>query len=244
MIGLGKITFDDNVFVAPNINGLYPRGDGTRFHWGGGAQVGFHYIHSCDWEFGANVKTPTWFEPFRYFSEDAFGNARTDTINVTLPLIVSGGVAYKGRPGTTITADLRYLNYADTEGLGTPAVYRGDASVAGLGFRDQFALALGAQFEVSERLMGRVGYIYATDLINDSDTFFNIASELSYSHVPTVGATYHLNEGASVSFAYNYVVEFGSTGPYVLPGVGSVPGSSITTALDVHILTMGVNVRY
>ncbi|MDP1559787.1 MAG: hypothetical protein Q8M16_00130 [Pirellulaceae bacterium] len=116
-IGMGKITLDDNAFVAANADGLYPRGDGTRYHWGLGAQAGFHYIHDSRWQLGANVKTPTWFEPFRYFSEDATGLPRIDKVDVTLPLIVSTGVSYRGVPGTILAADLRYLNYADTSGL-------------------------------------------------------------------------------------------------------------------------------
>ena len=244
VIGLGKIALDDNAFVGLNADGMYPRGDGTRYHWGLGAQLGLHYIHNCCWEFGTNLKTPTWFESFRYFSEDATGLPRTDTVDITLPMIVSGGVAYKGWRCTVLTADVRYLNYNDSEGFGDPATYEADGSVSGLGWRDQFSVALGAQFELNEKLMGRVGYIYASDLIDDSTTFFNIASDLSYRHVPTIGATYHLSTSTSVSLAYNYVIEWGSTGPYVLPGAGSIPGSSVSTELDAHIVTIGVNSRF
>lgn len=243
-IGMGKIALDENPFVAPNANGLYPRGDGTRYHWGLGAQAGFHYLHNCNWQFGTNVKTPTWFESFRYFSEDANGLPRTDTIDVTLPLIISSGTAYTGLPGATLTADVRYLNYADTDGLGTPGGYRADGSVTGLGYRDQFAVALGAQFDLTCRLIGRVGYTYASDLINDEDTFFNLASDLSYQHITGGGFTYHLSESVSVSGAYNYIWEWGSAGPYNLPGVGPVPGSAIAINADLHVATIGVNVRY
>ena len=244
VIGIGKIPLDDNVFVVPNANGLYPRGDGTRFHWGAGAQAGFHYIHNCCWQFGANIKTPTWFESFRYFSEDANGLPRTDEFDVTLPLIISTGAAYKGVPGATFTADLRYVNYADTEGLGTTAGYRADGSVTGLGYQDQFAVAMGAQFDLSCKLIGRIGYIYASDLFDDQDTFFNIASDLSYEHAASCGLTYHLTQNASLSAAYNYIFEWDSTGPYNLPGVGPIPGSEIAIKADSHIATIGVNVRY
>ncbi|MEM1069930.1 MAG: outer membrane protein transport protein, partial [Planctomycetota bacterium] len=81
-IGLAKITFDDNAFVGVNANNLYPRGDGSRYHWGLGAQLGVHYIHDCCWEFGASFKTPTWYEKFRYFSEDAAGLPRTDQLDI------------------------------------------------------------------------------------------------------------------------------------------------------------------
>lgn len=244
VIGLGKVALDDNIFVPPNADGLYPRGDGTRYFWGAGAQLGLHYIHDCCWEFGANLKSPTWFDSFEYFSEDAAGLPRTDSISITLPMIISGGVAYKGMPCTVLTMDLRYLNYVESEGFGDPAEYEPDASVSGLGWQDVFSLHLGAQFQLTDRLTGRVGYIYATELFDDAVTFFNIASDLSYHHVPSVGATYQLSESTALSFAYNYLFEWSSTGPYVLPGIGAIPGSSVTTEFDAHIATFGVNVRY
>jgi len=244
VVGLGKVAFDENIFVGANANGAYPRGDGTRYHWGMGAQLGMHYVHNCCWEFGANVKSPTWFESMRYFSEDAQGLPRTDEVDIDLPMIVSGGLAYKGMPGKILTADVRYVDYTSTEGFGDAAEYRQDGSVSGLGWNDQLSVALGAQIQLTERLIGRMGYIYASDLIDDSNTFFNIASDLSYRHVPTVGATWKLSQIASVSFAYNYVFEWGSTGPYVFPGIGEIPGTSVTTSLDSHIAVFGVNVRY
>lgn len=244
IIGMGKITVDENLFGAPNADGTYPRGDGTRYHWGGGAQLGVHYVHNCCWELGANIKSPVWFEPLRYFSEDAAGLARIDTLNVTLPMTLTGGIAYRGLEHILLTADFRYFDYTSTEGLGDSASYRADGAANGLGWNDIFSMGLGAELQLTERLKGRLGYIYVSELFDDENTFFNLASELSYRHLPTVGASYDLNDHATISAAYNYVAPWQSTGPYVLPGVGSIPGSSVSTDLDVHILTVGLNVRY
>ena len=86
--------------------------------------------------------------------------------------------------------------------------------------------------------------MYASELIKDEDTFFNVASDLSYQHVTGCGMTYHLSQNASISAAYNYLWEWGSTGPYNLPGIGPVPGSQVAIKADTHIATIGVNVRY
>ena len=244
IVGLGKVTLDENILVGVNANGTYPRGDGTRYHWGLGAELGFHYVHNCRWEFGGSIKTPTWFEPLRYFSEDASGLRRTDVVNFMLPTVLSGGAAYKGFEFIVLTVDVRHFDYTSADTLGDPATYEADFGVAGLGWKDVFSVAVGAQLQLTERLTGRLGYMYASDLIDDSTAFFNIASNLSYRRIPTVGASYQLNEGAALSVAYNYVTPWRATGPYVLPEVGPVPGSSITTELDVHIATVGINVRY
>lgn len=243
-VGLAKVSLDENPFVAVNANNLYPRGDGTRYHWGLGAQLGIHYVHNCCWEFGASIKSPTWFEKMRYFSEDAGGLPRTDQLDIDLPMIVSGGLAYKGLEYTLLTLDLRYFDYTTSEGFGDSATYRADGSVDGLGWNDVFAVATGAQFQLTPALTGRLGYIYTTDMIEDEDTFINIPAALDYQHIVTVGASYALNEHATISAAYNYFFEWGSTGEYYVPGAGAIPGSSVTTELDAHIAVIGVNVRY
>lgn len=243
-IGLGKVTIDDNVLAPLNADGTYPRGDRSRYHWGIGAQFGVHYVHNCCWEFGANLKTPTWFETFRYFAEDADGLPRTDRVDLDLPMIVSGGVAYRGLEWTVLTADIRYFDYTSTEGLGDPAIYAEDGRLRGLGWNDVFSLAVGGQCQLTQRLTGRAGYMYCTNPIDDSKAFVNIASQLGYQHIPTIGATYHLNCHASISLAYNYLLGWEATGPYVLPGVGAIPGSNVRSKLDTHIATFGVNVRY
>ena len=244
VIGLGKVTLDENAFVPANADGTYPRGDGTRYHWGIGAQLCFHYIHDCCWEFGANVKSPTWFESFRYFSEDELGLPRTDEVDLDLPMIVSVGAAYRGIEHTVLTADVRYFDYTSTEGLGDPATYDSTGRVRGLGWNDQIAVAVGAQCRLTHCLTGRVGYIFCSQLIDDEDTFINLLSQLGYQHIPTIGATYDLNAHASFSFAYNYLIGWGMSGPYVLPGVGKIPGSKVETDLDTHLATIGINVRY
>jgi long-chain fatty acid transport protein len=244
VVGLGRVSVDENPFVAANADGTYPRGDGTRYHWGGGAQLGVHYVHDGCWEFGANIKSPIWFEPLRYFSEDAAGMPRVDTLNTTLPMRVNGGVAYRGFEYILLTADARYYDYTSTETFGDAASYGPDGAAHGLGWNDLFALGLGAELQLTSRLTGRLGYTFVSELFDDEKLFFNLASELSYQHLPTVGASYDLNEHATISAAYNYVAPWESAGPYVLPGLGAVPGSSVATEYDAHILTVGLNVRY
>ena len=35
-----------------------------------------------------------------------------------------------------------------------------------------------------------------------------------------------------------------ASGPYVLPGVGEIPGTNVSTDSDAHIVTCGLNVAY
>lgn len=243
-LGLGRLTFDENSFVGPNANGMYPRGDGTRFHWGIGGQIGLHYVHNCCWEFGVNLKSPVWFESLEYHSEDAAGLPRNDFMDFDLPMILSGGVAYKGFEYAVLALDLRHINYSATDGFGDSASYQPTGAVNGLGWNDQFALALGGQFLLTEKITGRLGYVYSSELFDEADTFFNFGADLGYRHTINSGASYQLTEKVLLSAAYSYILPYGAEGPYILPGTGVVPGSSVSTDFSVHFVTIGLNVRY
>ena len=243
-VNFGRILIDDNAFVGLNADGTYPRGDGTRYHWGAGFQIGMHYVHDCNWELGVNYKSPTWFEAFEYHSEDAAGLPRTDELDIDLPMIFTGGLAYRGINYTVLTADFRFVGYDSADGLGDPASYLASGAVDGLGWNDVFSFGLGAQVQLTDRLVGRVGYIYASELFDDASTFFNVPAELSYRHVPTCGGSLCISENATLSVGYQYLISWDSSGPYVLPGVGAIPGTNVSTDSDAHIVTCGVNVAY
>jgi long-chain fatty acid transport protein len=244
VINNGKISLDQNPFVAPNADGTYPAGTGTRYAWGLGAQFGFYYIHNCCWSFGANLKTPMWFESLRYFSEDANGLPRTDAVDVSLPLILSLGTAYTGIRNTMVAADVRYLNYSQTDGFGGDSGYAPNGAVRSLGWNDVVSLHLGVQRYLTPRFTARAGYSYSSNLIDDELTFFNVGADLSYQHFLAVGGTYNLTDCVAASLAYNYLPQWDSEGPLDYPGIGPIPGSSVRNQLDAHIATIGINVSY
>ncbi|MGI9519387.1 MAG: OmpP1/FadL family transporter, partial [Pirellulaceae bacterium] len=241
---ISKLSIDENAFVSPNANGLYPRGNGTRYHFGGGAQFGLYYVPDCCWSFGANLKTPAWIESLRYRSEDAAGLPRVDTIDVDLPLQAIFGLGYRASPHVLVTADVRYTDYENTDGWGDPAEFQQDFSVAGLGWRSVFSGHFGARLRLTEQLIGSFGYMYSDGVVEDDATFFNVGSDLGYGHGFSVGGTWRLNCCAAFNIAYAYFPEWNSTGPFVAPGIGAIPGSSITNRTDAHALTVGVNVNY
>ena len=245
VINMGRIFLGQNGLVPPNLpSATFPRGNGTRYHWGLGAQLGFYYMFNDALQIGGNIKTPMWFEPFRYHSETDLGTPRVDEVSVTLPMIVSLGAAYKGFQNAIFTADVRYLNYNDADAFGDPAGFGPMFNATGLGWNDVFSVHVGSQFQVTPRLTWRMGYMYVTNLFPSSATFFNVGSDVGYRHAPTFGGSFALNESTSFSFAYNYVPDWGTTGPVVAPVVGPIPGTSVTNRTSAHIATFGINVRY
>jgi len=243
VVTLGQLGIEPFVFDAPNADGQYPSGRASRYHWGGGAQVGAYCILG-DIHLGATIKTPAWMEEFRFFSEDATGAARIVSADIDLPLILSWGGAYTGFERWELAADIRYFDYAHTAGFGDAAAFDPTGRVEGLGWRSVVALALGAQYQLGESLYVRGGYTYNQSPISDSEVMFNLAAPLFYEHMLSTGASWFVSDNVSVSAAYSYYFPNEVTGPVVFPGVGAIPGASVSQTLDVHILNAGVAVRY
>src|SRR5262249_44258117 len=74
----------------------FPRATHGKFTWGGGFQAGAYYALDGGWQLGASVKSPQWFERFRFQGTDERGRARPVGLGFDFPLIASAGVAYAG----------------------------------------------------------------------------------------------------------------------------------------------------
>ncbi len=243
VIAMGQVGVEPFVLNAPNANGIYSPGRSSRYHWGGGVQAGVYYVCNCDWRLGASIKSPMWMERFRFFGQTATGAPRTLHANIDLPMIVSLGTAYTGWEDWLIALDLRYFDYADTQGFGDRAVYNAAGALQGLDWSSVMSASLGVQRQVSEKLALRAGYTYNQNPIKNSESFFNIASVLIYQHMLSAGATWNVSDRLAVNMAYSYMPQISRTGPVVLP-VGAIPGSSVTNTLSTHFLSLGVAARF
>ncbi len=244
VLGLGEIGIDPFIFASPNSNGIYSSAQATQYRWGGGVQGGLFYSPTTDWHFGASIKSPLWMERFHFLGVDASGAPRKLSTRVDLPMITSFGLSYTGFEKWVLAADFRYFYYESTRGLGGDTRFTPSGALTGLGFRDVFALALGAQRRLTDNLVGRIGYTYNQSPINNDATSFNISSPLFYEHMISAGATYELTKNVGINLAYSYLLPNQLTGPIVAPGIGAVPGSSVTNWMDAHVASLGITVNY
>ncbi|MCA9164684.1 MAG: outer membrane protein transport protein [Planctomycetales bacterium] len=222
----------------------YPDGLGNRYHWGFGGQLGIYYIADGGWHWGASIKSPQWFEEFRFMTTDEIGGPRLETVNIDYPMILSLGVAYSGIERWVIAVDARYFDYKNTDGFRTTGFRPDFASVLGLGWNNIFSVSTGVQYEYSERLTLRGGYTYQQVPFSSSRTIFNVASPLIIEHVASVGASYQWNRHVAFNVAYVHGFENSVTGPIEQPTTGPIPGSSVTSRVAAYALSVGATVRY
>jgi long-chain fatty acid transport protein len=170
------------------------------------------------------------------------GRPRTLHANIDLPMVISLGTSYTGLEDWLFAVDTRFFDYKNTDGFGDRAVYDATGRLGGLDFSSIFAVAFGAQRKISDLLTVRAGYSFNQSPTRNSEAFFNIASPLYYQHTINTGATLTLTENMLLSLSYSYYFPSSRTGPIVLP-TGTIPGSSFTNDLDVHVLSFGFTMK-
>jgi long-chain fatty acid transport protein len=209
---------------------------------GGGFQIGVFYTTDSDWNFGASYKSPQWFQTFSYNALDEAGRPRTVQFRFDYPQIASIGTSYTGIERLVLAADFRYIDYHNTTGFAHTG-FDSTGAIKGLGWNDQFALALGAQYEVSDSLALRMGYTYNTDQIPSSHSIFNVGSPLILEHTLYAGFSYQVTECFRISFAYEHAFENSITGPIITPA-GAVPGSFVQSTTSADAFVFGATFRF
>jgi long-chain fatty acid transport protein len=242
-ITTGQVGLEPFVFAAPNSNGHYSPGQATRYHWGGGFQTGAYYIYSDALRFGASFKSPTWMEKFEFYGEDALGGPRSLLLDLDLPMIVSVGSSLSAGNGWLVALDLRFIDFANTAGLGDRAVFDSTGRLGGLDWSSVFVSALGVEKQMSDAWTVRGGYTYNQNPIKNSEAFYSVASPLIYQHTLSSGVSYNASETLSVNLAYSYLLENSRHGQLILPASGPLAGSSISNSMDAHFLSFGLTIR-
>ncbi len=246
-ITMGQVVVDPLLLTAPNDAdssgaATYPGGRNTRFGWGGGAQLGVYYITDNCWHLGASIKSPQWMEEFRIHTENELGMPYVARFRFDLPMIVSLGAAYSGIEDLLLSVDMRYVDYRNSRGFGDSG-YSAHGALNGLSWTNQFVLATGMQYHLTDRMLVRLGYTYNTSPFPDQDTFYNIGSPLHYQHQLGVGGSWNLSDCVAFHLSYTHYFQWDSTGPIILP-LGAIPGSSVTNTASAHIASLGITVKY
>jgi len=233
-VTIGRAQASPFPFTAPDNAGggspTYPEGTHTRYHWGGGFQIGTYLATDTCWNFGAAYKSPQWFEEFSYHSTNEVGAPRDFSTKLSLPAIVSLGVSWTGVENVVTGVDIRYIDWANADLFGDPASFRGDGSLRGLGWDSGWTFALGSQYTVSERLKLRAGYTYgATPIDGNPESGLNVATPLILEHTLAAGASLQISDALAMHLAYTRGFENQLNGP-IQTAAGAAPASSISAS--------------
>jgi long-chain fatty acid transport protein len=233
----GSMAFEP-AFFAPNrsaqqILPTFAPGTNGRPFWGAGFQVGLFYDVNDNWNLGFSYKSPIWQERYGFNSYTPNFAPRRIGIQAQIPQILSWGIAYKGFERALIDVDFRYFDYADTSLYGQKPID------GGLGWQSIFAVAVGGQYQLTEKFTVRAGYLYNVNPIRSTFTLFNIQAPGFLQHMLGLGATYKLTEDISLSVAWTHQFRNAIVGDVI-----QIPGENIKLDGQSDSIVVGLNVQF
>jgi long-chain fatty acid transport protein len=241
-LAIARLSANPLFFAAPDGTGAFPPGYGGRYHYGGGVQLGLYYITDRCWRFGASIKSPLWFEDFRFHTQDAVGAIRTERLDIDLPMIVSLGTSYAGIDRLLWALDVRYFDYKNTNGFRDTGFDPATLAVRGLGWSNTFSISNGLQYQCTDALTVRAGYTFQRNPISSANTFYNVASPLILEHLLSLGGSCQLADNLMFNIVYVHAFNARNTGPiYGLPG--GLTGT-VTSEISADALGAGFTLKY
>ena len=211
----------------------FPSATNGRQFWGGGFQLGLLYQAGEDWNVGFSYKSPVWQERWGFNAANPDLTSRRIGVQAQLPAIYSWGVAYKGFDRSLIDVDLRYLDY------GNAALFGQSVRDGGLGWDSVFAMALGGQHELTDRVTLRAGYLFNTNPIPAPATLFNVQLPGIIQHTLSFGASLKLTDDVTLSTAWVHGFRNSVQGDVV-----EETGAFTKFDSQIDSIVMGLNVQF
>jgi long-chain fatty acid transport protein len=216
-------------FATPDCSGpagpcFFPSVD-SESAWGFGLGIGVFYQINPAIALGVSYTTETDFEDFEFNSTVAnpnlptFGTGRLIELQLNAPPVLVAGIGITPNDRFSIALDGKYFWYEDTEGFKDV-----------LGFENITAIALGVEFQATERVALRAGYNVSDNPIPEERAFFTVATPAIFEDRVSVGLGFQVTDALELNAAYYHVFENRITGPFVSPA-GPVPGTSVTTEM-------------
>jgi len=249
-LDLGSLSANPGLFGAPTVVST-PFGPGANYapatdgraRWGAGFHAGAFYDPGTDWKFGAAIKSPQWFDTYTYNSITANGHIARPKFDLDFPMVASVGTAYTGFERLLLALDLRFFDFRDTNGFRHTGFDRNGA-VAGLGWQNVFALAMGAQYQLTDALALRAGYTFNLNPAGNAVTVFNVLSPTIIQHSLAAGLTYDVAKSFKISLCYVHMFENSIEGPIVTPAIGPIHGTEIKNSATADSVLLGATVKF
>jgi long-chain fatty acid transport protein len=220
-------------FANPTATG-YPSASKSEGATGIGFQGGLRYKASDKINLGLSISTPLHFSKFKW--NDSNGNPLY--FNLDVPGFVTMGIGYKPCDKTTYAADIRWINYADTNGFDKSG-FTPTASVAGFGWDNIFTIGIGVQRKITQNTKLRFGYNYSQNPIDSSLSFFNVPAPAIIKDHAAIGLTRTLKSGNEYSIGYYHAFANEISGPMINPATGVVAGTTVTSRLAEDSIALG-----
>ncbi len=213
-----------NPTANPDMTGKgYPTTD-VASALGYGAQIGIFYDSHDMLKLGMSYKTKQYFSEYTFKNTYLDGTAAPDNnFTMNYPAILSFGMGLSGKK-IDFAADVRFVNYKDTEGFAESGWKINAANgfptgaVNGFGWRDMTIFSVGLQYKLLKNLPVRIGYTNNTNPITDELAFYSVSAPAVIENAAQIGLGYTFGK-LDVNVVYHKGFRGnGNTGKMLNPG--------------------------
>lgn len=206
-------------------------GQGKDWSIGGGMRVGWLGDFG-DVKLGASYTSKIWMNNFDRYSELFAEGGR-----MNVPANAGVGISYKAMKKLVVALDVTYTFYEDAKAIGNrgpnlagdPAGPTengtrelGTSDGLGFGWSNQTVYKLGAEYELSEKIILRGGWNYGKSPINeDREIIFNLLAPATVEHHLTLGGTYKFNKTMELNASFVRAFANWQSGPTYISDDGS-----------------------
>ena len=215
-VGIG-LNLAAQAFAAKGLNGFTPisssgsnlTNNGHDTSYGAGLRLGWMGQVSDRVTLGATYQTRTHMSEF-----DDYRGLFAEQGDFDIPENFAIGIAVKATPKLTAAFDIMRINYSEVKSVGNinnappgGTGILGTDNGAGFGWDDQTIYKLGLSYEYSNKLTLRGGLNYGKSPIPSSQTNFNVLAPATVEKHLTLGATWKLDDGMSITGSYMHAFE-------------------------------------
>ena len=187
-------------------------GAGLSHNYAFGARLGAGYEYGA-WNFGLTYVTPQNVEHKRIYNFDAapFGSSTSyDDLKLENPAQYGAGLAYKGLDKWLLSADVKYVDWANADGY------------KDFDWESQTVFGLGVQNKTTDKLTLRAGWNYGKSPVKEHEGFNaggatsiqgTPMSEFGYEYFRVIGfpgvTEHHITLGAGYEFSPKFALNLG-----------------------------------
>jgi len=189
--------------------------------WGYGFALGWTGQITPTVKLGATYHSRTYMQDFGDYK-----GLFAEKGSMDIPESYGVGMAWQATPQLVIAADIMQINYSKINAVGNPLRFPPGAGTmlgnnrgSGFGWDDVTAYKIGVAYDLNKEWTVRAGYNHGDQPIPKSQTFFNILAPGVVEDHLTLGATWRLQNGGEVTFAYMHAFE------EKVKGSGSIPNT-------------------
>lgn len=195
--------------------------------WGFGATIGVLWQATPSISVGASYASEQDFEDFEWHTTVAnpslptFGTDRVVKFQLNAPAQLAVGLGFRPTSKLSIALDAKQIFYEETEGFK-------DA----LGLRDITVIALGLQYEINPKMTVRLGGNHGDSAIESDRVFFTVPVPAVFEDHVTFGMGMRVTPSLVANLGYYHVFKNEVSGPIYSPATGPIPGSRVTTEME------------